>query len=535
MDRAKPSPDMPGLIAPLRKAFSRVIQGLALLACATSAHAFGFEEVAALAAERAARPYAQPPAPPNSDWLARLSYDEYRSIRYRPDAALGRAEGLPFQWQFFHVGRGHQRVLRLFELRDGRPVPLGVPRQAFDYGTLALPPKPGSLAEIAGFRLHHPVNRPDVMDEVIVFLGASYFRAVGAGQQYGLSARGVAVDTVGAAAEEFPAFDTFWFERPAPGDTQIRFLALLDGPSVAGAYRFTVRPGPQTVVDVRARLFLRRPVGLLGLAPLTSMFLFGENQPRADDFRPEVHDSDGLQIEAGDGEWIWRPLVNPPGVFVTSFAMKSPRGFGLMQRDRAFHRYEDLEARYERRPSAWVEPLSDEEGRPFPAWADGRVHLLQFHAPDETHDNVGAWWTPDRLPAPLAPLDIAWRIRWQGDASRQPPAARVVQTRRGIGYREGPLPQGRLQFHIDFDGDALRALAPNAAVQAVVSAADAGARLKAITYPNPAAGGWRVTLEVDRPDSARPLELRAFLQLDGRALSETWAYALPAEAPGAAR
>ncbi len=494
--------------------------------------AFGFEEVSRLAEQRAAQPYRPPNPAPNSDWLAGLSYDDYRSIRFRPAQAHGRPEALAFETQFFHVGRGHQRVLRLYELREGRVAPMSVARSAFDYGALALPPKPGPNAEIAGFRLHHPINRPDVMDEVIAFLGASYFRAVSAGTQYGLSARGVVVDAVGGRGEEFPAFDTFWFERPAPGALEVVFHALLDGPRVSGAYRFTVRPGRETQVDVRARLFLRAPVALLGLAPLTSMFLFGENQPRADDFRPEVHDSDGLQVHSGTGEWIWRPLLNPPGVFVSAFAMASPRGFGLMQRDRAFHRYEDLEAHYERRPSAWVEPLPDEQGRPFAAWASGRVELLQFAAPDETHDNVGAWWVPDRLPAPGEPLDIGWRIRWQGDAMTSPPGARVVQTRRGFGYREGALPADAEQFHIDFDGDALRRLAPGTPVEAVVSASDAALRVRANAYPNPSTGGWRLTLDLQGLDRSRVLELRAFLRSPDATLTETWAYALPAGALG---
>ena len=514
---------------------SCVVIGLLLALSSTFAAAFGFEDVSRLAAERAARPYAAPQAPPNSDWLSALTYDEYRSIRFRPAQAQGRAESLPFERQFFHVGRGHQRVLRLFELRDGQPVALNVPRAAFDYGALNLPPKPGPDAEVAGFRLHHPINRPDVMDEVIVFLGASYFRAVSAGVQYGLSARGVVVDAVGGKAEEFPAFDTFWFERPAPGAREVVFHALLDGPRVAGAYRFTVTPGPETRVDVRARLYLRAPVALLGLAPLTSMFLFGENQPRADDFRPEVHDSDGLQMHSGSGEWIWRPLINPPGVFVSSFAMASPRGFGLMQRDRAFHRYEDLEAHYERRPSAWVEPLLDEQGQPFAAWAAGRVELLQFAAPDETHDNIGAWWVPERLPAPGQPLDFGWRIRWQGDAMTAPPGARVVQTRRGFGYREGAIPADREQFHIDFDGDSLRRLPIGARVDAVVSASDPAVRLKANVYPNTSAGGWRLTLDLEGVDAARPLELRAFLRTAEETLTETWAYALPVGALARAR
>lgn len=497
-----------------------------LLSWPAAVFAFGFDDVAALARERAAAPYREPAPAATGRWLAGLSYDEYRSIRYRPDRALWRDAALPFELQFFHVGRGHQRVLTLYEVVGGQARPLAVPRSAFDYGATRLPAGAGDQAEIAGFRVHFPLNTPQVKDEVIALLGASYFRAVGAGQQYGLSARGIAVDTTGGAREEFPAFDTFWIERPAPGATELTFYALLDGPRVAGAYRFVVRPGTDTVVDVQARLFLRERPTTLGVAPLTSMFLHGENQPVADDYRPEVHDSDGLQIVTADGEWIWRPLVNPKGVFVTSFALQRPRGFGLMQRDRTFARYEDLEARYERRPSAWVEPLPASNGS-LDAWSAGRVELLQFHTPDETHDNVGAFWVPARLPAPGEPLDVGWRLRWQGDALLRPPGAHVVQTRAGIGYREGAVERGRTQLHLDFDGDALRSLPPGTEVEAVVTAGGNAERLRAHAYPNPAAGGWRVSIEFFRRDPRQPVELRAFLRAGERVLSETWSYALP--------
>lgn len=488
--------------------------------------AFGFDDVAALARERAAAPYREPAPAATGRWLAGLSYDEYRSIRYRPERALWRDAALPFELQFFHVGRGHQRVLTLYEVVGGEARALAVPRSAFDYGTTRLPAGAGANAEIAGFRVHFPLNTPQVKDEVIALLGASYLRAVGAAQQYGLSARGIAVDTTGGAREEFPAFDTFWIERPAPDAAELTFYALLDGPRVAGAYRFVVRPGADTVVDVQARLFMRERPTTLGVAPLTSMFLHGENQPVADDYRPEVHDSDGLQIVTADGEWIWRPLVNPKGVFVTSFALQRPRGFGLMQRDRTFARYEDLEARYERRPSAWVEPLPAANGS-LDAWSAGRVELLQFHTPDETHDNVGAFWVPARLPAPGEPLDVGWRLRWQGDTLVRPPGAHVVQTRAGIGYREGSIERGRTQLHLDFDGDALRSLPPGTEVEAVVTAGGNAERLRAHAYPNPAAGGWRVSIEFFRRDPRQPVELRAFLRAGERVLSETWSYAIP--------
>src|SRR5690606_30950142 len=188
---------------------------------------------------------------------------------------------------------------------------------------------------------------------------------------------------------------------------------LMDSPRVSGAYQFDVHPGNETIVDIRSRIFLRGEVATLGIAPLTSMYFFGENQPHRLDFRPEVHDSDGLMVATGDGEWIWRPLVNPPQTLTTSFSMRELGGFGLMQRDRRFSSYEDSEARYELRPSAWIEPSG--------SWGPGRVELVQIPTPDETNDNIVAYWVPEQLPAPGEPLDLAYRIRWQGHALAQPP------------------------------------------------------------------------------------------------------------------
>lgn len=497
----------------------------AFLSLAGTALAFDLDDVSRLAAVAASAPYR--PAPPADAATAALTYDAYRELRFRPERGLWRGKSSTFEVQFFPLGRSFTRPLRMVEIADGKVIPIVVRRSAFDTKG-AWPAQPGDPAVgVAGWRMTHPLNGAEPRDEVIALLGASYFRAIGAGQGYGLSARAVAIDTVGGRAEEFPDFTAFWLERPPAGAKEMTFYALLDGPSVAGAYRFVVRPGATTVVDVQARLYFRRSVAMLGIAPLTSMFLSGENQPVATDYRPEVHDSDGLQIHTAAGEWLWRPLTNPGSTFVTSFATASPRGFGLMQRDRAYASYEDLEARYERRPSAWVEPLGD--------WGPGRVELLQFHTPDETHDNVVAYWVPERAPQPGVPLDFAWRVHWAGDDAIAPPAARVVQTRRGHGYRRTPTADDHLQFHLDFAGPGLpkpgSASAADAEPVTAVASGNANVRgLRAIAYPNPARGGWRVTLDFERQDAGQPVELRVFLRRGEQTLSETWSYALAPEA-----
>ena len=482
-----------------------------------TAHADTFDDVTR-SAEALARAAYRAPAPPEPA-LAALSYDDYRQLRFRPEQALWRGGGSLFELQFFPCGRGNTRAVELFEVVDGAARPIDVPASWFRADGGAGRAVPGA----AGWRLHFPLNNEAHRDELIAFLGSSYFRALGAGQRYGLSARGLAVDTTGGRGEEFPAFTRFWFERPAPGARAVVVHALLDSQRVTGAYRFEIRPGPSTQVDVRARLFLRAPVATLGLAPLTSMFLGGENQPPVEDYRPEVHDSDGLQLAAADGEWIWRPLTNPKGVFTSSFALRSPRGFGLMQRDRAFTSYEDLEAHYEHRPSVWVEPLGD--------WGAGRVELLQFHTPNETHDNVVAYWVPAQAPAPGERFELAWRLHWSGADAAGPPLARVLQTRLGFGYREQVLDPARVQFHIDFAGPGLDAACDGGAtpIKAVASGNDNVRALKAIAYPNPVRGGCRMTLEFERVDRARAVELRAFLRRGTHALSETWSYAMAAE------
>lgn len=459
--------------------------------------------------------------------LVNLSYDDYRDVRFRTDRSWWRDADLPFELQFFSVGRGFNRPVRLHEIVDGQARPMVVPRTAFNYGraSAAFAGANGDAAEVAGFRIHGALNRPDYKDELIVFLGASYFRAIGSGQHYGLSARALAVDTAGGAGpEEFPAFTAFWLERPAKGASSLTVYALLEGPRVTGAYRFDVRPGATTEVDVQARVFLRAgaspAITTLGFAPLTSMFLGGENQPHRlegePDFRPEVHDSDGLQIESADGEWLWRPLVNPRHAFVTSFAMpRGPRGFGLMQRDRRFASYEDPEARYDQRPSVWITPRGD--------WGAGRIELMQFDTPDETNDNVVAYWVPQALPASGQPIAFAYTMRWQGEAQQRPPGAWVVQSRLGRSF-EPPTP-GEVQFNIDFAGPALAGDTPPEPVVNAVS--NARVRIAAVHRLPGDPASWRLTLKVQRLDPTRATELRAFLRRGADTLSETWTYALP--------
>lgn len=502
--------------------FLRALILCAVVLPAARAQSFDFESLTTLARTRAATPWRAPAAtlPPD---LAALDYDGVRDIRFKPERALWRDAQLPFEAMFFHLGLYQKSPVRIHEITPQGVRPIAYRQADFNYGKNQLAPAAWGDLGFAGFRVHYPLNGAQYKDELIVFQGASYFRALGAGQRYGLSARGLAIDAQGGNGEEFPRFSEFWLQRPAAGATAFTVYALLESERATGAYRFDVRPGAHTVTEVRARVFLRpgpRPIATLGIAPLTSMFLFGENQPRAGDFRPEVHDSDGLMVAADDGEWLWRPLQNPQRPMVNSFAVSRLRGFGLMQRDRAFASYQDTEAHYEKRPSAWVRPLGD--------WGPGRVELLQLPTPDETHDNIVAYWVPARLPPPGSPFEFAYALSWQGDTQERPPGSWATQSRRGDGYRresDKPL-AGEVQYVVDFSGPALQAL-PDSAPVRVVATSDANGRvLQQLAYPNPAGNGWRMTLRVQQLDRAKPVELRAFLQHKTDSVSETWTHLL---------
>jgi periplasmic glucans biosynthesis protein len=484
---------------------------------------FSFGTVADLAHRLAHAPY-KPPVRTLPPALLKplFTYDQHRDIRFRPERALWRPQALPFELMFFHPGWLFEFPVRINEVEAGKVRHIAFETRDFDYGKNAVGGRDFGDIGFAGFRVHYPLNNATHKDELIVFLGASYFRAVSRGARYGLSARALAVDTVGGEREEFPRFVEFWIERPAPDAKTLTIYALLDSPRASGAYRFVVTPGDTTTIDVQSRVYLRAPVATLGIAPLTSMFFSGENQPHDDDFRPEVHDSDGLGVQTGEGEWIWRPLVNPPALGVSSFTTTNPRGFGLMQRDRSFARYEDLEARYELRPSVWIEPTGD--------WGAGRVELVQFPIREETDDNAVAYWVPAKPPAPGQPLDLSYRMSWQVKTDRTPPQSWVVQTRRGHGYMQNKIGPEEFQFVLDFDGPALRALDPKAAVNVVFTAGANGEVLYSNAQPNDVAGGWRTTLRFKRRDAAKPVELRAFLKTSNETVSETWSYLLPARA-----
>ncbi|MEC5385225.1 glucan biosynthesis protein G [Uliginosibacterium sp. H3] len=509
---------------------ARLPLALAILATAlvpSLSQAFSFDDVAARAQKLAAESWRSDEGK-IPDRLKQLDYDQYRDIRFRPDKALWRDRKLPFEVMFFHVGGFFTAPVHINEVDEKGAHPIRFDRKTFDYGPVTglTPREEDSWGDVgfAGFRVHYPLNNAAYKDELSVFLGASYFRALGNGQRYGLSARGLAIDTVGGKGEEFPRFKEFWIERPASDAKSLTLYALLDSPSVSGAYRIVMTPGNETMMEVQARLFLRKPVATLGIAPLTSMYQYGENQPLSTsqpgstNFRPEVHDSDGLSVQTGDGEWIWRPLINPQAPLTTSFSMKTLGGFGLMQRDRAFSNYEDLEARYDLRPSAWVEPVGN--------WGPGRVELMQLPTPDETNDNIVAYWVPQTAPTPGKPLDLTWRIRMQSAKEQRPPNGWTVQSRSGGGGYTKQADKDE-RYVVDFAGPAFAALPANAPVEAVVSAVSNAQIVERTVFHNEVTGGWRLAMRIQRTDPTKPAELRAYLKHRNDTLTETWSNVIP--------
>lgn len=511
------TPSVVGTHRPFRAIFMAAL--FSLSTHSLSALAFGFTDVDQRARVLANASYDKP-----SDNLPKelknLSYEQYRDIRFKADHMLWHNDGLPFELSFFHQGRDFDQPVKINEIVGPRVRPLNYTADAFDFGKNTLDPNKWKGVGYAGFTVRYPMNTPKYKDEVVTFLGASYFRGLGKGQLYGLSARGLALDTALMSGEEFPRFVEFWLERPTAKAKQLTFYGLLDSPRATGAYRFVLVPGTETRMDVSVRLYLRDKVGKLGIAPLTSMYFFAENQ-RSDkeDFRPEVHDSDGLAIHAGNGEWLWRPLVNPKHLLVTSFATANPGGFGLQQRDRRFSSYEDLAARYDQRPSAWVEPLG--------AWGPGQVELVQIPTPDETNDNIVAYWVPAQSPQPKEAYALEYRVRWQKDTETHPPMLWVLQTRRGPGYR--PKPDDSLFFLVDFVGEE-PPLAPDAAagdLRGQISLDGNGELLESRIERNGTTAGWRLYLHLKRLDQGKPVEMRAALYRKDQPVSETWSYILP--------
>ncbi|MCE8005695.1 glucan biosynthesis protein G [Aestuariivita sp.] len=442
------------------------------------------------------------------DWI-NLTYDQYRKIWFRNADALWSGTDRPYNVDFFHPGLYFPRPVEVNTVTDGMAEVFPFDYSLFDTTDKVPPLTVDDSLGYSGLRLRTQMGQPGIKEEFAVFQGASYFRAIGAGQIYGLSARGLALKTAEPSGEEFPDFVAFWLEAPAPEQRHFVLHALLDSPSVTGAYRFTITPGADCVMDVEATLFAREDLTHVGLAPLTSMFKFDEtNRQRFNDFRPAVHDTDGLMILNGAGEVLWRPLANPRHLQISGFVDQSPRGFGLMQRARRQSHFADLEALYHRRPGLWVEPKGD--------WGRGSVTLVEIPTDKEIYDNIVAYWRPaEPVPAGDA-MRLAYRLTWGAEAPVETGLPRVINTRMGNdAFNPGIIAA------IDFEAHPLFDEGPEGLSLHIQSAqADT---TPGILQRNPETGGLRLSFRFD-PGDASVVELRAQLRKTGAMASEVWLY-----------
>jgi glucans biosynthesis protein len=478
---------------------------------------FNFETVIARAKELADKPFDDASGKLQGDWLT-LNYDDYRAVRFKAENALFKGKS-PFEIHFFHSGFIFERMVDIAVVEGDSSTKMKFNPEWFRYDfTRAVPSYPEGMG-FAGIRVHYPLNTDEYKDELIVFQGSSYFKFLGKGQKYGLSARGLAVDSGMNSPEEFPFYRQFWLRQPKPSEKTLTIYALLDSLRIAGAYEFQVTPGTNSVVHIRQVLFARADIEKVGIAPLSSMYFYGENKTLlVDDFRPEVHDSDGLLFQTGAGEWVWRPLVNRQWLTNTSFVDHNPRGFGLMQRDREFASYEDVEAYYHQRPSYWIEPTSK--------WGAGRIELVELPTNTEINDNIVSFWVPEKPIKAGDRVEFSYKVTSLKDPAELMPAktGRTLQSRVGTVTRpgvDGFDPNGRI-FVLDFVGEELNAIPANQPVEGVITHSS-GKIENVVCHKHEFRDGWRLHFDF-HPDGKTPADFRVYLKLGDKALSETWTY-----------
>lgn len=482
--------------------------------------AFEFSEVVNLAKERADTPYKASTTVP--EFLRDLSYDEFQGIRFKPEHSLWRDAGSKFQVMLMSPGSYYRHAVKINEVNLEGVEPVAFDKTWFTYPNDSIVRRIPADLGYAGLKLTFPIDSDTTQNQFLVFAGASYFRGVGQGNRFGLSARGLAINTGLPSGEQVPSFVEFWLERPGKNSNSMRVYALLDGEEVTGAYRFDIQPGKNTRIQVKARLFFRKDIDLLGFAPLTSMFYYGENTPRpAGEWRPQVHDSDGLLIHDGKtGEWLWRPVINPRMLRMNYLAAENVKGFGLIQRDSKFSQFEDTEARYDLRPSAWVDAHGD--------WGAGNVVLIEIPTNSETNDNIVAFWQPQPQPKAGETRELEYTLTFGGESISNQPTATARRTFVGAGDRVGGgNAENAVRVIVDFAGGPLDTLDAGSAVISHVSGRDNVEVLEHFVEFNKPAKAWRLSMLV-RGESDTLIALRAYLSLEEQTLTETWAYELPA-------
>jgi glucans biosynthesis protein len=453
---------------------------------------FGFADVEEAARALAESPYRnagyQVP-----DFLLSITEAQWNTLGFNPEYTLWQNTGLPFEARFFHPGFIYNGMVSIEIVENGqsKKIPFSADMFNYDNPAFAGQVRNGEV-DFAGFSLYFPLHGDAYKDEIAVFLGATYFRALGRHTGYGLAARGLALNT-GLPEEEFPYFRKFWLVKPEADATSITVYALMDSPGMTGAFHYVITPGTSTVMDVSVNLFPRKGISRpprLELAPISSMFLFSESGggTAAEDYRPEVHNSDGL-LYVSEERWFWRPLSNPGRLAVNGFNLANPRGFGLIQRDDQFDHYRDTSSHFERRPSLWVEPSGD--------WGPGKLQLIEIPSSKEIHDNILVFWTADNSGAEGAaaqpPYSFAYKLYWMAPNTAPHTQGRVAETR--VQHLDG----GITRFIIDFESVYLNALPEDTGLSSVIETPEGSPVLEKQLTKNPAAGGWRLQFNVRLP------------------------------------
>ncbi|MCW7459832.1 glucan biosynthesis protein [Leptospira bandrabouensis] len=444
-----------------------------------------------------------------------ISYDDYRQIEYKPDVAIWKNLALPYQLHFFHPGHIYSNGIQIYEVINEKPIEIPYDASRFNFGDLPLTDSFTELTknlQYTGFRVHYPINQKEILEEFLVFQGSSYFRAISKGQVYGLSGRGLAINTGPQEKEEFPIFESFYIKRPQKTDTTITIYAIMNSESVVGSYEFLVKPGEVTTIDVKAKIYLRKKIKRLGFAPITSMYLYGESDnPILGNIHPEVHDSDGLLIQNKMGDWEWRPLINPKKTQLTRIPLDSPRGYGLIQRDRKFKSYQDEKLKYHLRPSLWVEPKGD--------WGKGNLYLLEFTTNLDSDDNITTFWEPSIPPNLNEGYEFQYTLHYTERSPKQHTLGKASAFYRGV----DPLFPKEKVFTLYFTGDYLKSLDKKTLIKAVIQndkipPEQIRYRIEKISELDQ----WR--LQIWYPAFVYESNWYIFLENQNQRITETWIY-----------
>lgn len=478
--------------------------------------AYTFDSVREIARHQATR-VDTPQKMPLGGPFANLNYDQYRGIRFLKERDP-LADDSGFSIDLLPPGLLYEQPVEIYLVRDGVAEPIEFDPGVFDFQANLFADRSLDISDEArrkmnwsGFRIRYPINTPDVSDEIAVFQGASYFRAVARDTLYGLSARGLAIRTGNPKGEEFPRFTRFWIHQPEAGARTIRIDALLESDSLTGAYRFDITPGAETIFAIEASLFPRRVIDDYGIAPLTSMYYFSPAQrAKINDYRDAVHDSEGLAMITGRNARLWRSLSNPPRLQFSAFQDNNPKGFGLIQRSRHFSDYQDGEARYEKRPSAWIVPRGD--------WGSGNVSLIEIPVGDEFNDNIVSFWKPDGKLEAGQRKDFAYDLIWSPSGPNYSRRAYIVATRSGRSINDSnnttftvdfaPLPRGQMLDPTNMRLDV---------------SASRGEIVSSHLTSLPESGLLRASFDF-RPGDAELAELRLNVQQGEEQIGESWFY-----------